>query len=113
MDKLTEMARILDLIASYQKQQRELLEVEGQFDKRLYDRLEGMIDALTEQFDELKRASKERGRPRIGVTKKQSLTLTEETWNWIEKSVANEHASSRSAFIGEILEHARLGGMSS
>ncbi|WP_246096705.1 ribbon-helix-helix domain-containing protein [Paenibacillus sinopodophylli] len=49
------------------------------------------------------------GRPPIGVTKKQSLTLQEETWEWIEESVKNGHAGNRSEFLRDIIEFARTG----
>lgn len=49
------------------------------------------------------------GRPRIGETKQVKLTLPAETWEWIESCVDNEHASSRSEFLRDIIEFARTG----
>src|SRR5699024_404614 len=43
------------------------------------------------------------GRPAIGVTKKVSLTLSEEEWEWLD-----EHAKdNRSAFLRELVSNAR------
>ncbi|MFD0591161.1 hypothetical protein ACFQZE_24485 [Paenibacillus sp. GCM10027627] len=47
------------------------------------------------------------GRPKIGTTRQIKLTLTDETWQWIEDAVANKHADNRSEFLRNIIEHAK------
>lgn len=49
------------------------------------------------------------GRPAIGETKQIKLTLTKESWEWIQECVENEHAGSRSEFLRDIIEFARTG----
>lgn len=49
------------------------------------------------------------GRPRIGQTKSMKLTLTDDSWEWIDENIKNGHAASRSEFLREIIEFARTG----
>lgn len=49
------------------------------------------------------------GRPSLGTTKKQSLTLQDDTWQWIDNAVADGLASNRSEFLRDIIEYARTG----
>lgn len=55
------------------------------------------------------RRSNQTGRPRIGETKAIKLTLPVEGWEWIEQSVENGHAASKSEFLRDIIEFARTG----
>lgn len=49
------------------------------------------------------------GRPPIGETKVIKLTLPVDGWEWIEESVSNGHAASKSEFMRDIIEFARTG----
>lgn len=47
------------------------------------------------------------GRKAIGSTKSIKLTLSNESWEWIDSAIENGHASTRSEFLRNIVEFAR------
>lgn len=49
------------------------------------------------------------GRPSLGITKKVSITLPPESWEWIDETVEYGHASSRSDFFRQVVQHAKEG----
>lgn len=48
-------------------------------------------------------------RPRIGETRKVSLTLPGETWKWLEEQIMFRHQSNMSGLLRSIIEHAKEG----
>lgn len=47
------------------------------------------------------------GRKPIGESKTISLTLSKEAWEWLDESIANGHAASRSELIRNIVHSAK------
>lgn len=50
-----------------------------------------------------------KGRPAIGVTKKVSITLDQDVWDWLDECIDFGHAKSRSELFREMVMDYRGG----
>lgn len=66
-------------------------------------------EALAKKLAEMQEPEPKVGRPTIGVTKKQSITLPADAWDWIDSAVENGHAKNKSEFLRDIILHAKEG----
>lgn len=55
----------------------------------------------------IKDMRKKNSRPRIGTTRKISLTLPDETWEWIQDMIMFGHAKNKSELIRQIIQNAK------
>jgi hypothetical protein len=63
-----------------------------------------MIEKLIDTAPEKPR----RGRPAMyGETRKVSITLLPETWDWLDDAIKNGHAANRSELLRNIIEGTR------
>jgi archaellum component FlaC len=106
LDRLIEATKVNDMLGAKIEEYAnavDKLEIGKSFDEqyKIVQALSEEIKELESQYEQVMN-SRSVGRPKIGVTKKVSITLPQKEWNIIDDLVHNGHFKSISEYFREL-----------